>query len=787
MKLSDLNQDDIVSVQNPNKSLKLSDLKDDDIVGVENPKAISQSQSAATGALASTGVVDEASGLAEGAGRIIGLRGLGSNNFSDIHTDPSLLEGGFIPKLGNFLPGYREGRDVKRDQQDEAHRQNPYSYDAGEIGGALATGFVPGLNISAEANLATRLGKAATLGGAYGLANSRADLTKGDVVGAGEDTLKGAGYGGLFQGAGEIAVPVVKYGFNKAKEGLESFAPKLGRVAADIPEDVTRKYLADPQRFQTSKTTEQLKDDLDVLIGQKRAGVQGIEDKLNAAKSEYENALSSKQNELADSSASASDNIGDLKSGLSDAKSNYRDAVTNLKYDLRNEGDPKEAVDTISGAIQQLKSDVISGSNDALSELKSNGDKPVFPTLWLRNAYKEGIDSLKFEGGAPITQDERAVYEKLKSEYQGLKRLPQSIPLSSVKKLIQGLDKSIDYTSSFGSFNPIENRARQAVRSKLNEVLGNASPGYKQKMLGVAEKSKLLSSLNDRFGTPEQIIGRVKNLSKPESFTDQDLLSRLGEHTGVDINATVAPKIQASQTASNPRLFSQASEGLPEYETLNSAQKALDEAPLPLNSTQRRQAALGEIDSQFAKPIEDLGLSLDDAKQKLKDLGMSERRSEAVVKSFERGNPRIEDRRAIEELSPQLLHDLETARVSGAFNRTAAQGSRRTLVGKAVGGALGALGGKLIGGPLGAGAGAVAGFTSDKYAGQIFKGLLDGSVNLQQFFSNPSSKGILGKFYNVLQQAASRGNKSFAATHYVLQQSNPEYRKLINQDSPNDK
>ena len=38
----------------------------------------------------------------------------------------------------------------------------------------------------------------------------------------------------------------------------------------------------------------------------------------------------------------------------------------------------------------------------------------------------------------------------------------------------------------------------------------------------------------------------------------------------------------------------------------------------------------------------------------------------------------------------------------------------------------------------------------------------------------------LGKFAKPLQEAAQRGGNSLAATHYVLQQTNPEYRQLVN-------
>src|SRR5262249_37850118 len=38
---------------------------------------------------------------------------------------------------------------------------------------------------------------------------------------------------------------------------------------------------------------------------------------------------------------------------------------------------------------------------------------------------------------------------------------------------------------------------------------------------------------------------------------------------------------------------------------------------------------------------------------------------------------------------------------------------------------------------------------------------------------------LLGKFAKPLQDAAARGGNSLAATHFILQQTNPEYREMM--------
>lgn len=748
---------------------------------------ISMAHSAVTGALASPGIIDELSGVVESGGRAIGLKGLGSGdqfNNLDIQT----------PNF-DFIKNYREGRDAKRGEQDKAYEANPYSYVGGNIAGTVGTAFLPGLNIAEEANIADKVIKSAKIGGAYGLASSNADLTKGEFGQALKDTGEGAILGGGLQGAAEkkLLIPALgaTYGYfnsdsdgqlgkleDAAKYGIgayvgrealkkggefvsnnfEKYLPKIGKAFADVPEDVTQKYLADRSKYQTTKSIEDHVNEINAIVQERNAGVAGAQKKLEEKMAEFKEALA------------------DQKTNVSDANNAFNLASQGRKFDLKNAGDSEDAVNTIGGAIQKLKAKVIQLSSDARDVLKNNGDKPTFPTLWLKNAYKEGIKKASFDGislRAPIDEGARQVFSAMKKEYDRIAALGSHVKLSEVKTLIQQLDKRIDYTESFGGFNSVENQSLKAVRSKLNEVLGNASPEYKAKMMVVAKHADLLSNLNDKFGTPEKIITRVNSLDKDKSYQEMALLKQLQNHTGEDIFGSIDPKINAQRTVADPRLLRADIETLPEFGAKTAAEDSL--------------AHLKGPDSRFAKEIGGLNDELSAAEQKRAELGtITEGRSQNVVKSFDRGNPSINDRRAIETVAPHLIDSMESSRVQNAFQKPITNGSRRAVVGKAIGGAVGALTGAVLGGPVGAAAGAVAGLGADKYAGQVFKGLLDGKISLQEFFANPEAQGQLGKYYNVLKGAASRGNKAFAATHFILQQTDPDYRKLIDQDNPND-
>lgn len=113
---------------------------------------------------------------------------------------------------------YQEFREYYRRRLAEAQRQNPKSYIAGQLAGAVA---VPG----------SGLGATVAQGAAAGLGGSEADLTKGEVGKAAIDTGLGAGTGAL----GFLGGKVVSKGVEKAaptlKRALRAYSLEKGRKA----------------------------------------------------------------------------------------------------------------------------------------------------------------------------------------------------------------------------------------------------------------------------------------------------------------------------------------------------------------------------------------------------------------------------------------------------------------------------------------------------------------------------------------------------------------------------
>ena len=140
--------------------------------------------------------------------------------------------------------------------------------------------------------------------------------------------------------------------------------------------------------------------------------------------------------------------------------------------------------------------------------------------------------------------------------------------------------------------------------------------------------------------------------------------------------------------------------------------------------------------------------------------------------------------RSLDKITGAGIEDMVKDRLTQeSFYKSDTNGSRKTLAGALLGKAAeGAIGGAIgygvsDGNGAGAATGALVGMSLDKYAGQVFKSILNGQMTAAAGVQKIAPQ--LGKFAQPLMNAAMRGNEAVAATHFLLQQSNPEYRKLI--------
>lgn len=131
-----------------------------------------------------------------------------------------------------------------------------------------------------------------------------------------------------------------------------------------------------------------------------------------------------------------------------------------------------------------------------------------------------------------------------------------------------------------------------------------------------------------------------------------------------------------------------------------------------------------------------------------------------------------------------LENRIKDSVTQNAFNRTDTNGSRKTLAGALIGKAAeGAIGGAIgygvsDGSGTGAAIGAMAGMGADKYAGQIFKQVLNSKLAAGEGLAKIAP--FLGKFAGPLMEASKRGAAAVSATHFILQAQNQDYRAMYN-------
>ncbi|CAB4200140.1 hypothetical protein UFOVP1351_26 [uncultured Caudovirales phage] len=689
-----------------------------------------------------------------------GLRGAAqgaSFGFADEITGG--LEAAFTDKT------YEQARDESRAAYEKAQEANPMAYLAGDVGGSLATSLVPGLGVAKGASTMARIGKAAALGGAAGLGYSDADT----AAGLAGDTATGAALGGAFQGIGD---KIVSPALDKVTD-----AKWLGRTLANVPEDVTEKYLKDPTKYADDvvKPLEVIKDEIDANSRRILGAREAAKESLGNVTDEYKTVLGDKVREL-DNGYNAA------RSAVSEARGEFGRASRDLVNDLKSVKPGTEVVDKLTEAIELLSDQVSAGSAASFDALEREGVE-VSRTRLVK-LINDARKSLQIAENVPpmAGSPARKHYDQLTKTILDIRaKMPTSLKGGSVKRIIQDLDDTINYIETVGGRSARADAANSTIRGGLNQTLRNKSEAFAGTMDSVARKTDLLSKLNKGFGSKEQILNRIMELPSENAVYKRELLQKLADETGVKVDDLIKEYMQAQSLLRDPNSLQMAKEGLSEYQQMQKAKEAL--AGMPQTAYDRRLAATTDVEANTDLVQRMTGAQSDvlAAEEAYKNSFVSDAGSEPLIKRFLSGRKSIEDERLVQRIKPELADDIDALRVNTAFDKPDVAGSRRTLAGQAmgklVGMGVGSAAGYEAGGEYGAGAGALAGFSLDRHAGKVFRQMLNGKVAADKVIAQLAPK--LGKYAQPLMTAAQRSSRAFAATHFILAQRDPEYRKTI--------
>ncbi len=268
------------------------------------------------------------------------------------------------------------------------------------------------------------------------------------------------------------------------------------------------------------------------------------------------------------------------------------------------------------------------------------------------------------------------------------------------------------------------------MRSTLDQTVKDQVPEYKAKMLEVARKAQLLNKASDLYGTPEKAIGNLNGItSEKGQALHVPMIEALSKETGRDLAAPVKGYLLNDKILRTPSLFDQAIEEIPEAKSLNAAKAKLNEVSDPAYS----RSKIDEASEPLLKKIQQYQADLERAKEG-KDLfsGVTPDTVTAKTKALNGANKygaEIKFGDIDQAHGTNFKEQIQARNDLDQFKKTDTNGSRKTVIGALVGGAIGKIFDEML---LGAAVGSKAGAAMDKYSGQAFKTALDKGMSMAE-------------------------------------------------------
>lgn len=474
---------------------------------------ISELESFGRGALqgATFGFADEIYG---------GLRQIGSD-VSDVFTgqkpegfvEPVRDEMGRVANPDELVsPVYKRERDLVRGANQEAEAQNPASFASGQIGGGVASSFVPGaaaLIPAKGARFLTALGKGAAAGGltAAGLSEEE------EIEDIAKDIKQGALTGAAVGGAMNRAAPLAR-GFVRASKWA---GRKMGNLLFDLTDDQIELMVRNPKAVRNALSPEQLTEEASSAFKKMQGliskAVEGADDTLRSGKSFEQGAFG--KNQLKDVIKEQVDSIeviGPVQRKMIRTLNQFNKTIDDISDNTISEKEMKkliQAVDQNINYADQTQSQV----NNALKSLRFSFDdllkqqnpdyaKAQRPVALLTGALKKARKDLGFK------QETGQGFVPTDTTLSKLKSLPSDRKLFSQKN-IERMDRLagtelLDQATATGINESTRAGVTQGSRNTLygGSILGTGGAILGGPMVGAAGAAigTTAGFMKDRFG-----------------------------------------------------------------------------------------------------------------------------------------------------------------------------------------------------------------------------------------------------------------------------------------------
>lgn len=745
----------------------------------------------------------------------------------------------------NKSVNYEKFRDESRKSYADLQEKNPITTTIGDVGGSIATAWVPGLgwaNTQKGATAGARIGQAALGGAATGLGRSEEESLSGMAI----DTAIGAGLGATLQGGGEViqkgvgkignrikskeAMKLADYLAAKTDEkrlldsdnykrmGLDDLADevfekvesypdlipqwtkefqenklsltdrmlgKVGNALADVDEDITQRYLKKSDEINADQSTlGSVKNLVDDEIVKTSSAVNEAKEKLAEAKLRVRQVGQKMSDQIADERYETSINLTAAKEQFADE---WRQAVDTL-----NRKSATDVREKILQGMDELKAKISYASGESIGILEKEAKKNPALKVDLKSQISqldEGIQKLQVSGVAVSDSANNSlrvmqnVAERLKSIKSG------ELTLVDAKRIIQQLDEDDIFSMEKGSFQPEADRLKQALRRNLDDQLKSLSPYYKEKMAKVASDTQLLSEMSRGYGTESAAFGKMQALSSEKGRAlELPKLKRFQEATGIKFQSELDEYLKVRNILDSDVELNRLKNSMPsakKVEVLKNRQQEL------ANPEIKRDIEIAVENSNALKEMDLAAVAKENQERELKNFGSwSPPSSEAKLRQLMQNRNNIENQKVLQYISKKIGVDLDSSlqniKVKEAFESSGANGSRRTLLGTVIGSGLGSVGGAAVGsvwGAEGAGGGAQAGALLGFGADKYAAPIFKKMLDGRIVSKNLVSKfGAKAQPYaKALIEAQARGNSALAQTHFILSQKHPEYQQMYSE------
>jgi len=441
---------------------------------------------------------------------------------------------GAFTKAANFLPGvnlpdslgtvarYEKARDAERAKNAAAQKANPKTYLAGEVGGGIASSFVPGLGIAKGASLASTAARMGGQSATAALGASDADT----AVGLAKDTAIGGTIGAALPYAGKAiketakaVIPGLNAGFaNKAVARLSEFT--------GVSKEQARAYkdmLDNPKKYQQAiDAADGFVKNADDYLAKAQTLDKSVRDAVSDAYKNLEKQAASANMNPANADAFAQVS-GEVQVGF---KALSEQAADKDFYSSQTRKALTKASRILANETPETAKLVALGGAEATAKLNEMGAKAALEA-------RRTIDDVLYKGGkkgsGTLTMADEKILEEARNVAQ--KAVQTDLPGASSMKEADALfsqfkGKAESYLKQFTG------KDGKPDINKLTGFLKDAG-GQNQQAVREINEQRFTSYVREnaaRLGLSKEVVEKLGNAAQP--LRDAQDLARLGAQSG---------------------------------------------------------------------------------------------------------------------------------------------------------------------------------------------------------------------------------------------------------------